>query len=277
MFLIKFCKDGEARDVTHYHYIGWPDGGIPASPAAFLSFLEKIHTNANYNNHDTPIVVHCSGGCGRTGTTILTDSMLEMSQNEQYVDILAQFCLLRKMRVDTVEEFEQYVFVHEVLAESVRQKRSDLKKVEDRSQPVLLSEFQRYMESKKANGELKEQFDSVPLGQTAKWEIGKLPENADKNRYSTSAAYDHSRVKLEIDDPSDDTQTDYINACWIHSYNTPQRYIAMQAPIPNTINDVWRLLWQTNASTIVILTKLVDGGKVINIFDFGFFLNHYNL
>lgn len=113
-------KNSENRKLVQYHYLGWPDGGIPSTTASFLNFLGKIRSNEAYQDTDRPIVVHCSGGCGRTGTTLLTDAMLDMSKNEDYVDILAHFCLLRKMRVDTVEEFEQYLFVHEVIADSLQ-------------------------------------------------------------------------------------------------------------------------------------------------------------
>lgn len=35
------------------------------------------------------------------------------------------------------------------------------------------------------------------------------------------------------------------------------RYVATQAPIPDTFEDFWRMVWELNASQIVMLTKEV--------------------
>ena len=34
------------------------------------------------------------------------------------------------------------------------------------------------------------------------------------------------------------------------------------APLPNTVIDFWRLVWQEKCPSIVMLTNLVEGGKV---------------
>jgi len=66
------------RDVTHIHFLSWPDYGVPASACAMLKFREKVREiQANmaasmkpkWTGHPLgpPIVVHCSAGVGRTG------------------------------------------------------------------------------------------------------------------------------------------------------------------------------------------------------------------
>lgn len=247
--------------MTQYHYLAWPDGGVPASTASFLQFLQTIHSHQNFSRHNEPVIFHCSAGCGRTGTGILTSSMLQMADNEKHLDFLAQLCHMRKQRVDTVEEIDQYVFAHRVLAEFVSPNKNGFKQVPDKTYEIPNAKLNAYVEEMKLSNGLKTQFEGVPLGQTSNWTVGKLPANASKNRYSTSAAYDQSRVELKTDDAKN-AQTDYINACYIHGYKTPMRYIACQAPIPSTVNDMWRLIWQSNSSMIIMLTKLVDGGKV---------------
>lgn len=253
-------KGNKFREVTHYHYLGWPDGGIPAKTESFINFLEEMRSNPEYKNLKSPVVVHCSGGCGRTGTTILTDTMFETSLKESSVNLLGQLTVLRKARVDTVEELDQFKFVHEVLIDFVG--LSTLKVVPEIGHEILASKFNDYVNQLIKTNQLKDDFDQVPLGQTAEWKVGKLSGNVSKNRYDTSAAYDHSRVVLKVDNDKDLTQTDYINANWIHSYNVPNRYIATQGPLPNTVEDFWRMVWQSNSEIIVVLTKLVDNGKV---------------
>ncbi|RWS00528.1 Protein-tyrosine phosphatase-like protein, partial [Leptotrombidium deliense] len=105
---------------------------------------------------------------------------------------------------------------------------------------------------------MKKEFESVPKGQYYDWNIGKKRENSRaKHRYKLYKAYDHSRVVLKVF--SDDKgSTDYINANYVDGYDLPRKFIATQAPLPGTVNDIWRMIVDTNAGTIVTLTKLVE-------------------
>ena len=72
--------------------------------------------------------------------------------------------------------------------------------------------------------------------------------------------YDHSRVILKQN--RSDPFSDYINANFVDGYQAPQRYVATQGPLTNTINDFWRMIWQVNSHQIVMLTNLDESGKV---------------
>lgn len=66
----------ESRDILQFHYITWPDFGVPSSPTAFLEFLRKVRADGVLEDSVGPAVVHCSAGIGRSGTFCLVDSCL---------------------------------------------------------------------------------------------------------------------------------------------------------------------------------------------------------
>ena len=45
-------------------------------------------------------------------------------------------------------------------------------------------------------------------------------------------------------------------------YEEARAYIATQGPMVGTVNDFWRMIWEQNVSTIVMLTKLIEDNKV---------------
>ncbi|XP_050960547.1 LOW QUALITY PROTEIN: protein tyrosine phosphatase receptor type Ma [Labeo rohita] len=106
----------------------------------------------------------------------------------------------------------------------------------------------------------KEEYESFFEGQAAPWDSAKKDENRMKNRYGNIIAYDHSRVRLQ---PLEGEQSsDYINANYVDGYHRPNHYIATQGPMQETIYDFWRMVWQENTATIVMVTNLVEVGRV---------------
>ena len=82
------------REITQLHYSGWPDFGAPADPAHVLSLVEKCQEiSRSYDQipysverlqHDSrPVIVHCSAGCGRTGTFCTIDSVIDILKRQR--------------------------------------------------------------------------------------------------------------------------------------------------------------------------------------------------
>uniref|UniRef100_A0A4X2LMS8 Uncharacterized protein n=1 Tax=Vombatus ursinus TaxID=29139 RepID=A0A4X2LMS8_VOMUR len=106
----------------------------------------------------------------------------------------------------------------------------------------------------------KEEYEALPEGQTASWDTAKEDENRNKNRYGNIISYDHSRVRLLMLDG--DPHSDYINANYIDGYHRPRHYIATQGPMQETVKDFWRMIWQENSASVVMVTNLVEVGRV---------------
>uniref|UniRef100_A0A3P8WHF7 Receptor-type tyrosine-protein phosphatase kappa n=1 Tax=Cynoglossus semilaevis TaxID=244447 RepID=A0A3P8WHF7_CYNSE len=106
----------------------------------------------------------------------------------------------------------------------------------------------------------KEEYESFFEGQSAPWDSAKKDENRIKNRYGNIIAYDHSRVRLQAQEG--EQSSDYINANYVDGYHRPNHYIATQGPMQETVFDFWKMIWQENTAAIVMVTNLVEVGRV---------------
>ncbi|KZF22708.1 hypothetical protein L228DRAFT_268093 [Xylona heveae TC161] len=86
------------REITQLQYSSWPDFGAPAHPSDLLGLVDQCNAvlRATYspsmitqkgNSPDptsqSPILVHCSAGCGRTGTFCTVDSVIDMLKRQK--------------------------------------------------------------------------------------------------------------------------------------------------------------------------------------------------
>ncbi|XP_071993738.1 tyrosine-protein phosphatase non-receptor type 22 isoform X2 [Engystomops pustulosus] len=85
------------------------------------------------------------------------------------------------------------------------------------------------------------------------------PENFKKNRYKDIFPFDHSRVELSL--ITSDEDTDYINASFIKGVYGPRAYIATQGPLPSTLVEFWRMIWEYNTGIIVMACMEFEMGK----------------
>ncbi len=90
------------HDVTLFHYLGWPDHGVPANAISMINFIKRVRKSHPYSNTDI-MVVHCSAGVGRTGTFMTLDYMLERIKTENTINIFQFVSELRKQRVLMVQ------------------------------------------------------------------------------------------------------------------------------------------------------------------------------
>lgn len=105
---------GEKRVVWQLHYTAWPDHGEPRSPAALLAFLAKV---AEARKHapiavNSPVVVHCSAGVGRTGVLILVELLLAQLAAGELPAPAALLSELREQRAALVQTPDQFLFAH---------------------------------------------------------------------------------------------------------------------------------------------------------------------
>ena len=71
---------------------------------------------------------------------------------------------------------------------------------------------------------------------------------------------DHSRVQLRP--LPGQKRGEYLNANFIDGFQKARAYVATQGPLTNTFDSFWRMVWEQRVRTIVMITNLVERGKV---------------
>lgn len=49
---------------------------------------------------------------------------------------------------------------------------------------------------------------------------------------------------------------------FLQGFSSPREYIATQGALPFTRDEFWRMIWEQNVSIIVMLTQLIERGRV---------------
>ncbi|EYC09561.1 hypothetical protein Y032_0060g3184 [Ancylostoma ceylanicum] len=94
----------------HYHWLDWPDRGVPEADLAPIALLSRLKSCCG------PIIVHCSAGIGRTGSIVLLQHAMELIHRPAPILEMRGYLLdLRKERNNSVQTEHQYLYVHQVL------------------------------------------------------------------------------------------------------------------------------------------------------------------
>uniref|UniRef100_T1IVH8 protein-tyrosine-phosphatase n=1 Tax=Strigamia maritima TaxID=126957 RepID=T1IVH8_STRMM len=136
----------QERTIVQFHYISWPDHGIPDSVKPILKMVKLVR--GCQASETLPVLVHCSAGCGRTGTICAIDFVWGLLRTGKLTDDFSLFQLvsnMRKQRIAMVQTKEQYILVYravkELFEEHLRVMDSHLyENVDLAGTPLLLSE-----------------------------------------------------------------------------------------------------------------------------------------
>ncbi|XP_072041054.1 receptor-type tyrosine-protein phosphatase F-like [Amphiura filiformis] len=248
-------KDGESepREIRQFHFISWPDMGVPEYPTPLINFLRVVNA---YQAEDAGLpIIHCSAGVGRTGTFITLDAALTMAEAEKKIDINGTVRKLRDDRINMVQTWQQYQFVYDavqealicgdtgILVTNLRQGFSDLHTPDKKS---------------KGKSKLDTQFEILAKLTVVPTEdechSGYTPCNVEKNRFKDQVPSEKRRAFLTV--PGGEDSTNYINACYLDGYVRKNEFIITQMPLPNTVEDFWRMVYGSKCPSIVMLNGM---------------------
>ncbi|XP_060950407.1 receptor-type tyrosine-protein phosphatase H-like [Limanda limanda] len=143
-----------------------------------------------------------------------------------------------------------------------RQFRSGSKVSRKSNSTISVAEFPGHFFhlSEDDNKGFSEEYEHLlPVGTEQSQKAALGPDNRKKNRFNNVLSYNWSRVKLTTSKSKG--TSDYINANYIPGFNKKTEYIATQGPLPSTVGDFWRMIWEQKVKGIVMVTNCVELGK----------------
>eukprot|EP00039_Didymoeca_costata_P005445 m.81726 g.81726 ORF g.81726 m.81726 type:complete len:787 (-) comp12823_c0_seq3:2505-4865(-) len=120
--VIRITRAGQIRDIDHWWFTSWPDHGVPVRDNQFycddvIDMLMKVNATRLKKQKggccssplpESPMLVHCSAGVGRTGTFISLQHAMERLQRLGSCDILDIIESIRQDRCLLVQHPLQY-------------------------------------------------------------------------------------------------------------------------------------------------------------------------
>uniref|UniRef100_H2Y4Y3 protein-tyrosine-phosphatase n=1 Tax=Ciona savignyi TaxID=51511 RepID=H2Y4Y3_CIOSA len=254
-FVIQQTDGYDVREVKQFHFTSWPDHGVPSHPTNLLSFVRKV--KAYDPQGQGPTVVHCSAGSGRTGCFMVIDMMLDMARDEEIVDIYNTVKDLRSRRVNMVQTEEQYIFIHEAVLEALLCGETSVAANElvQHYDDLITVDPQTHF------APIQEEFETLnvitPKLSEEECSVARLPRNRGSNRFMDVLPADRHLAYLVTPDPAD-RENNYINAVYVDSFSERNAFLLTQMPLPNTVIDIWRLIYDHNCSSIVMMNDITE-------------------
>ncbi|XP_066906293.1 receptor-type tyrosine-protein phosphatase kappa [Halyomorpha halys] len=249
----KNTPEEEERTLLQFHYTEWPCHTCPFSNA-ILEFRRRMRAVGTKTKDGGPIVVHCNDGGGRSGVYLAIDANLELSEEEDCFDVFRYLKILRQSRKGMIETLDQYKFVYDTLEEyvvcgvswfPVKELSQRLKQKSIKNPITKMNEYQREYQ------QICKMTPRFTIGDCAGGHRG---DNREKNRDVLIVPPDNFRPYLTSFQGN--SFTDYINAVFVDGYTKPREYIVTEWPLKHTPGDFWSLVYDYEASAVVVLCIL---------------------
>lgn len=128
---LEIKTNDEFRLINHIQMVNWPDFLIPNEELGYETIDNLIQLIIEYRemNENSPIVIHCSAGIGRTGTFITLFNIVKclrlyktiiapidlLSRPKPFISVFNMVRMLREQRLGMVASVEQYSYIYQFI------------------------------------------------------------------------------------------------------------------------------------------------------------------
>ncbi|XP_065886416.1 uncharacterized protein [Dysidea avara] len=238
--------------VHQFHFSAWPDHGVPSYSSDILEFHKRINKQ-HQRRTNSPMLVHCSAGVGRSGTFIAIDTEIQRIRQEGIVDVYNCVQKMRFWRGAMIQSTAQYEFVYTSLLEYISCGDTSITGAADVKQKVKELSILDHAVNKTG---FQLQFEKLNNNspKEADFKYTAAMAHKESNRHQRFLPPDVSRVMLT-------KNPHYITACYVNGYRHSKAYLVGQGPMQSTVVDFWTMIWEKQSHAIVMLGQLQENGK----------------
>nr|KAG5702173.1 hypothetical protein BaRGS_033885 [Batillaria attramentaria] len=246
-------RDGgfEQRFVRQFEMVGFHDEN--PDPGLMLDVRRRV--NSYIAHAPGPILVHCRCGGGRTAVFLAVDYCLKQLEMEEVVDIYSAVLHLRRFRKNMVRTQAQYRQIYDAVAMYVQ---CGVTVYPASVLPTAYDTFySRHADPQQLKLEREYQMlkTIVPRLSIGDCASGHRVENRSKSRDIMMLPPERARPYLMTTEQGENA-TDFINAVYVDGYHQENTFLVTQWPKRQTVNDLWRLLFDFKITSLVVLNEL---------------------
>ncbi|KAJ8031271.1 Deleted in malignant brain tumors 1 protein [Holothuria leucospilota] len=231
----------EVHLVTQVKVHNWSDEEIPKDTTSIISVIRKV------KSWETEGCLSPFNGVGATGTFIALYCLMDIIKKKKEINVFQFVEQMRKDRMDMVQTRIQYMFIFESILAALQ--TTDSYMLYDQLKQLSHSAIQH--KSKKEFKVLQERTAKKHHVDVC---IGKSPKNQHKNRFTNIVPEGKFRPVLKSEGNANDSNS-YINASHLMDFEGKE-FIMTQTPLPSTIEDFWRLVYDYACTSVVMLNKI---------------------
>ena len=192
-------QDQNPREVHLLHYTKWPDKKCPDNSEDFLAFVRRVRKYRTDFLGNSPLLVHCSAGIGRTGVFIIVETACRLIELGMPVLPLDLVRVLRDQRPYMIQTSEQFSFVCRAILTYYNQFKTI-------SSPISLN-----LSSSSLNSAY--DVNNLRISQ----QRGGYPPQNPQHQYVSRVSSSHSSYSQN--ELRNNQQTDFLNSPQMHSNN----------------------------------------------------------
>lgn len=169
--------------------------------------------------------------------------MLKQNEHKNLINVFGFLRHIRTQRNFLVQTEEQYIFIHDALAEAIANCEINM---------TIEQVAAREMDDEYINAQFNLITSFVPK------EIHVLSATKQVNQVKNRMILPLEGSRAHLTPKPGIDGSDYINASWLFGFRRLRDFIVTQHPLSNTIKDFWQMIHDHHVQTIVCLSTVDD-------------------